>query len=245
MRAAAKRLMLVAVAMTVLAGLHVSAIAQEPCQCVIPDNGAGTVTVPPNCLEGYLGWLTIDTGIVGGTIEVEATWSDFAGVAEIIGGGLGGTQSSFDALMTMQMTGTGSLAGFSRTLFMPLNGGVIDWGPRDLSDPIQDFPGSAAYLEGDIFGDPDFDNLSFRTGSTLGLLGTGPTTLTRLGPPGSDFSVDSFFDIAYEIDYVGAPGSVLEGLGGTVERSTRFQTCPEGASPVEEATWGTIKALYR
>jgi len=244
MKTAAKHLMLVAVALTVVVGLHVSAIAQGPCPCVLPDNGAGTVTMPPNCLEGYLGWPTIDTGIVGGTIEIDATWSDFAGIAEIVGGGSGGTQSSFDALMTMQMTGTGSLAGFSRTLFMPLNGSVVDWGARVLSDPVQTFAGNIIDISGDIFGDPDFDIISFRTGSTFALPGTGPTTLTRLGPPGSDFQVDSFFDIAYEIEYVGAPGSVLEGFGGKVERSTRFMTCP-GLSPVEDVTWGTIKALYR
>jgi hypothetical protein len=245
MRTAVKHLMLVAVAVMALAGLSVPAVSQLPCPCALPDNGAGTVTMPPNCIEGYLGWLTIDTGIVGGTIEIDATWVDFAGVAEIVGGGLGGTQSSFDGLMVMEMTGTGSLAGFSRTLFMPLLLSTIDWGPRVLGDPVQTFTGEPRKIMGDIFGDPDFDAISFRTGSDLGLPGTGPTTLTRLGPPGSDFQVDSFFDIAYEIEYVGAPGSVLGGFSGTVERQTRFQTCPEGASPVEDVTWGTIKALYR
>jgi hypothetical protein len=244
MRTAANHVVLAAAAMAVLAGLSVPAFAQDPCPCVLPDNGAGTVTMPPECTEGYLGWLTIDTGIVGGTIEIDATLTGFLGVTEYVGGGLGGTQSSFDAMMVMEMSGTGSLAGYSRMIFMPLPSSVIDWGPRVLGDPTQVFPSDIFDLSGEVFGDPDFDVLQFRTGSSLALPGAGSTTLTRLGPPGSDFQVDSFFDVEYEIEYVGAPGSILEGYTGIVQRMTRLQTCP-GMSPVEEMTWGTIKAMFR
>jgi hypothetical protein len=243
-RAAVKHVLFVAAAVVAFAALHVPAFAQGPCPCVLPDNGTGTATMPPDCIEGYLGWLTIDTGIVGGTIEIDATLFDFTAVAELPGGSLGGTQSSFNGLLRMEMMGTGSLAGFTRNIVMPLPASVIDWGPRILNDPVQPFPGDIRDLSGEVFGDPDFDVLKFRSGWSFGLPSPGSTTLTRLGPPGSDFEVDSFFDVFYEIEYVGAPGSVLEGFGGTVERLTRFQTCPAPA-PVEEARWGTIKALYR
>lgn len=243
MRTAAKQVVFVAVAITAVVGLQASAFAQG-CPCVVPDNGAGTVTVPPNCVEGYQAWMVIDDGLVGATVDIDATLFDFSGVLEIVGGGLGGTQSAFDAVLRMEMSGTGSLAGFARTINMPV-AGVIDWGPRVLDDAVQAFSGEILELQGDIFGDPDFDALMFRSGSDFGLPGSGPTTLTRLGPVGSDFQVDSFFDIAYEIEFQGAAGSVLDGLGGTTNRLTRFQTCPGGGAPVEDASWGTIKALYR
>jgi hypothetical protein len=79
-------------------------------------------------------------------------------------------------------------------------------------------------LEGQIFGDPDFDTFHIVAGSAFGLPSPGSTTLTRLGPPGSNFSVDSFFDIAYQIDFVGAPGSVLEGMSGSTVSSLRIRT---------------------
>ena len=61
----------------------------------------------------------------------------------------------------------------------------------------------------------------------------GETTLTRLGPPGSDFAVDSFFDIHHEIDFQGAPGSVLEGFAGTTEGTVRMHAGqPAGPSNI-------------
>ncbi len=49
------------------------------------------------------------------------------------------------------------------------------------------------------------------------------TTLTRLGGIGTDFHVDSFFDVSYEIDFVGAPGSILDGMAGTTVDVARIQ----------------------
>ena len=43
-----------------------------------------------------------------------------------------------------------------------------------------------------------------------GLPSPGHTTLTQL--PGGDWSVDSFFDITYRIDFVGHPGKSLNGV---------------------------------
>jgi len=236
--------MIAAVAIATLAGLQIPAFAQEPCPCELPDNGAGTVTMPPDCLDRYVGYLEIVDGLVAATIEIEATLLDYANVLEIIGGGLGGTQSSFDAVLRMQMTGTGALSGFSRTIHMPVSG-VADWGPRVLNDAVQSFPGELVDLQGEVLFDPDFDELRFRTGSDLGLPASGTTTLTRLGGSGSDFQVDSFFDIAYEIEFVGALGSVLQDMGGTTTgRDATLEVC-YSASIVQGTTWGTIKALYR
>ena len=51
----------------------------------------------------------------------------------------------------------------------------------------------------------------------------GQTTLTRLGPAGSDFNVDSFFDITYQIEFEGCDGSMLADLAGTTQGTIRMQ----------------------
>jgi hypothetical protein len=244
MRTAARLATTAAMAVVAFAGAIDSAVAQEPCPCQLPDNGAGTVTMPPNCLDGYRGDLEIVNGLTNATIEIDATLFDVGNVLEIIGGGLGGTQSTFDAMLLLEMSGTGNLGGFSRMLHMPVSG-VAEWGPRVLNDAVQPYAGELVELEGDILNDPDFDLLQFRTGSDLSLPASGTTTLTRLGGPGTDFQVDSFFDLSYQIEFVGALGSVLQDqVGTTTGRDATLQVC-WSASIVEGTTWGTIKALYR
>jgi hypothetical protein len=81
--------------------------------------------------------------------------------------------------------------------------------------PIQDFDTEMVALDGQIFGDPDFDFLTITAGANNGLPSLGHTTLTNNG--GGTFAVDSFFDISYRIDFQGSPGSALEGLSGSTE----------------------------
>ena len=78
-------------------------------------------------------------------------------------------------------------------------------------------------IEGELFGDPDFQSLSIVGGTGKVLPSPGHTTLTRQGAPGSDFEVESFFDVAYRIDFQGAPGSILEGMGGRTDGTVRIQ----------------------
>ena len=51
----------------------------------------------------------------------------------------------------------------------------------------------------------------------------GQTILTEL-PTGGEYNVESFFDIMYEIDFEGAPGSVLEGMSGLTTGEVRMET---------------------
>jgi hypothetical protein len=53
----------------------------------------------------------------------------------------------------------------------------------------------------------------------------GQTTLTRL--PGGDFDVDSFFDVYYQAEFEGCPGSQLQDLAGTTTGATIKRTCWE------------------
>jgi hypothetical protein len=79
---------------------------------------------------------------------------------------------------------------------------------------VQSFDTEMVALQGDLFGDPDFCTLSIRAGSDFALPPSpGHTVLTNIG--GDNWSVDSFFDVSYEITFQGCPGSVLEGFGGT------------------------------
>ena len=79
-----------------------------------------------------------------------------------------------------------------------------------------------------------FDLIAFRSGSNFGLPSPGMTTLTRLGPPGSDFQVDSFFDIFYEIDFQGADGSDLDGFVGTTADNDILSTfTPDSGYEIE------------
>jgi hypothetical protein len=127
------------------------------------------------------------------------------------GGGLGGEQECAHSELHLELTGTGDLAGYSRTIVLPV---VFEThtGPRTPFAPIQEFPTDMFRLSGELTGDPDFDLLRITSGSSYGLPSPGHTTLTQL--PSGDWNVDSFFDIAYRIEYQGAPGGALDGMVG-------------------------------
>lgn len=48
----------------------------------------------------------------------------------------------------------------------------------------------------------------------------------------------------YEIDFQGAPGSILEGLSGTTQGIVRMEAFGLGTVPTSPSTWGKIKSLY-
>jgi len=231
----------------------VSSAVADPC---VVNDPSGTVTLPPVGCEYLTGAQVheIVSGLPPGTtIELAPIHKDFIcneralgpscdipaipGVScEEPGGDLGGNADCFDSTLEFQVTGTGMLSGFNRTIQVGAPS-VVDTGPRVPGDSVQGFDTEMVALQGALFGDPDFCTLNIRAGSDFGLPPSlGHTTLTSLG--GNNWSVDSFFDIVYEIDFQGCPGSALEGYGGTSQGQVTMQAGqPIPATPGITGPW--------
>jgi hypothetical protein len=115
-------------------------------------------------------------------------------------------------MFSVLVVGTGALAGFTRELSLVATNETHS-APRTPGDPVQFFATDTFEFAADLFGDPDFDVLHITAGTGFGRPSPGQTILTRQGD--GTYHVDSFFDISYQIDFVGAPGSVLDGLSGS------------------------------
>jgi hypothetical protein len=208
---------------------------QDP--CVVPDNGTGTITLPPEGCD-YLSpeevHMIIDGLPPGTTIELDPIHMDFLcydvaicstalppGECEGEGGSLGGNFDCFDSTLDLTVTGTGDLTGFNRHLAVPISC-EVHTGPRNPGDPVQTFPNEMYRLQGELFGDPDFCTFRVLGGVDFGLPGPGQTTLTQL--PSGDFAVDSFFDITYQIEFEGCPDSQLADYAGTTTATIRMET---------------------
>jgi uncharacterized protein YheU (UPF0270 family) len=200
--------------------------------CTAPDNGSGTIDFPPNCpYDNVFEPMVITGGLPAGTtIELDGPLTNFTNVINAPGGSLGGEICTFNAWFDWDVTGTGTLAGFNRHIVVPVSG-EIHIGPRTPGDSIQTFAVKIDNMYGQIFGDPDFCEFIVRAGTDYGLAGTGQTTLTKL--PAAQFDVDSFFDITYQIQFEGCPGSVLDGYMGTTTDIVRRATCYNSPYPVD------------
>ena len=157
---------------------------------------------------------------IGTTIEIDATLTDYYNIVRTGGGTLGGEIQDFDATLDWVCTGTGDLTGFNRHLAIPVHC-EVHTAPRTPGDPVQTFDQDMFRLQGQLFGDPDFCELIVTAGTDLGLPSPGQTTLTEV--PSGDYAVDSFFDITYQIQFQGCPGSPLDDLLGTTTGTDRFR----------------------
>jgi hypothetical protein len=196
----------------------------------------------------YLGNTEITNGLpAGATIQVAASIGNFINVSESAGGALGGTTSTWDGLCTLQMTGTGALLSFNRSITIPLVGAgfnVMDWAPRTPFAPVQTATAQLYRLFGQVasFGDPDFDLLRIAGGNDFGMPSPGQIQLVSTG---GGWAVSGYFDFTHRIDFVGSPGGALSGYSGSTTNNRRFEICPENAVAIESTSWSHLKALYR
>jgi hypothetical protein len=171
----------------------------------------------------------------GTTIDIDATIGNFNCAAqppvcsfltaldcEQPGGLLLGDHECVNTDVVMTMMGTGVLTGFNRVITLSASF-EANTAPRTPSAPVQSFDADMFRLSGQLPpGDPDFDLLRITAGTDFGLPSPGHTTLTQL--PGAGWAVDSFFDITYRIDFVGAPGSQLADKSGSTTGTVRILT---------------------
>lgn len=200
--------------------------AQDP--CLEPDNGTGTVTLPPPDCE-YLSpnqvHMIIDGLPPGTTIILKPIHLNFicrqtsgpgCGTA---GGTLGGQRETFGSTVSFQMSGTGALSGWGTTLTLPASV-VTDTGPRPFGASVQSFPTAMIRLQGSTLSHPSFSYFEVVAGSDYGLPSPGKTTLTRVSS--RTFKVDSEFDVRYRIRFQGSSNGALAGYAGETEGTVRM-----------------------
>ncbi len=198
-----------------------------PCSpCAAADNGFGTANFPAPCSYTPCCGQTMQivNGLpFGSTIEIHASLENFSGIVSVPGGPLLGETVTANAQLKMNLNGTGALVGFSRNIVMPVQVQFQN-APRTAFEIVQPFDGYLDEHFGQIFGDPDFDLLRIVAGTNFGMPSPGHTTFSQQTP---GWSSESFFDIEYRIDFVGAPGGSLAGMSGSTNRNIRFyQGCP-------------------
>ncbi|TSC62865.1 MAG: hypothetical protein G01um101448_524 [Parcubacteria group bacterium Gr01-1014_48] len=190
-----------------------------PDRCVQPDDHGTAVLLDSSTkYQNTLGQLTIvPSSLVGTGLMADVLMQ---GVPTTVITRSGTPASGETYVFETEMLSM-SLSGGGRVLHLPVNG-EIGTGPRTPGDPVQSFDTDMRQLQGQLpDGDPDFDLLRITAGSGNGLPSPGHTTLTA--QPDGSWAIDSFFDITYRIDFVGAPGGPLAGQSGSHTGTLRLQ----------------------
>ncbi len=192
-----------------------------------------TVIYPADCpyLTATGSWDIIDGLPVGTEINAVGTLSNFDVTQRESGGEFQGEIVYFAATLELQMVGAGQLAGFTRTVQIPVNCEVHT--SCTPPEPCHDFDMELKAMSGELPpGDPDFGYLGVHAGINSGIpVSFGGTTLIPL--PGGDFFVDSFFDITYQIEFTGEPGGGIEGLSGVTQGPVRVEQADPSGGPCE------------
>jgi len=171
----------VAVLLWALALVSVTAPARagDPSVPCAQPGVAGTVLLPALCdVVGDDDIMVISNGLPAGTtIQIDPLWHDFFNINRAPGGIFpGGEIQNFDGTLELVMTGTGALGGFNRHLFMPV-ATTMHSEPAPAGNAFQEMAVHITSMQGQIFGDPDFDAISLVEGLAFALPSPGETTL--------------------------------------------------------------------
>ena len=118
--------------------------------------------------------------------------------------------------LVFKVSGTGTLSTLNCTLAIPDVDLTTKTEPRDPNAPIQAFGTEMQNLSGSVAGETDcnlFDSLQVRAGQGQGLPASRGGTVLK--ESGGLVAVNSFFDVTYEIEFVGKAGSPIAGRSGT------------------------------
>lgn len=215
------------------------ASAASAAPCLGPNNGTGTVTLPvPGCpylspsqvhllINGLPPGTTLQLGVQHARFFCNGRPGPCTRPKSAATGSTSKTLTTgeieeFDSSVILTITGTGALAGFSRTLTVSAKV-ETETGPRNLGASVQTFSNQMNRLQGSITGDADFGSLQIVAGKDFGLNSPGSTTLTRLSS--GSYRVNSYFDVAYRISFVG--DGRLKGFAGTTEGTVRMSVPTE------------------
>ena len=185
------------------------------------DTPAEGIPVVPRPLPGGPNTMHIVNGLpAGSSIEIQTEIIPLS-LVSVNPGMLGGPAYTLQCQASWQMTGTGALSAYERTIVWPH---ILEChvGSIDPTAIVQELDNLTNRLQGQLPpGDPDFDLLRITAGNAFGMPSPGHTTLTRMAD-GNRWAVDSFFDIAYRIDFVGHPGGPLSGMSGSTTATIRM-----------------------
>lgn len=185
--------------------------------CNLPDNGSGTVDLPPDGCS-YLSpgnfHAIVDSLPPDTQLEVSAAHRGFTNITRTPGGSLGGEIEEFDSEVRLEIHGRGTLIDYQRVIVMGSVPVEIHTGPKQDGQSYQQFPADMRSIVAEITpadADPDFDLLRITAGSDFGMPSPGVTKLFET----ASFDLDSEFEVNYQIEMVGDPGGPLAGLSST------------------------------
>lgn len=159
---------------------------------------------------------------------------------ELEGGILNGKIEIGDSVVTFDVTGGGTLAGFHHVFTMPAKF-QVDSAPHRPGAEIDTFETNMVRIEGE--GSDDlFESIRLVGGTANGYPSPGQMSLISKG---DEVIVDSFFNVGFRLEMKGAKGGAFDGLDNTVEGNVTMRSYADegGKTRSPAATPGTARSL--